>query len=62
MPGRDGTGPVGGQGRGRMGGAKAGIGGECVCPSCGHREPHKRGEPCAEKACPKCNARMVRAT
>lgn len=51
----------GGQGRGRMGGsAKAGVGGTCLCPKCGHREPHEVGVPCAQKACPKCGAAMVR--
>lgn len=64
MPRGDGTGPMGGRGRGRMGGGRpawAGPGGECVCPACGHREVHERGIPCSEKACPKCSARMTRA-
>ena len=52
--------PAGG-GRGRMGGPFAGgPGGECVCPSCGYREKHGVGVPCAEKKCPKCGARMAR--
>jgi len=41
-------------GRGRMGGVSAGPGGECVCPSCGYREPQVRGSPCMDKKCPKC--------
>ncbi|MCE5313764.1 MAG: hypothetical protein ABFD49_00150 [Armatimonadota bacterium] len=63
MPRGDGTGPLGGRGRGRMAGrpATAGPGGECICPICGHREPHERGLPCSEKTCPKCSARMTRA-
>lgn len=55
----DGTGR--GQGPGRKGGgAAAGPGGECVCPSCGHREEHVRAMPCYLKKCPECGARMVR--
>ncbi len=51
----------GGQGRGRMGGpAKAGAGGTCLCPKCGHQVPHEVSVPCARKACPKCGAAMVR--
>jgi predicted Fe-Mo cluster-binding NifX family protein len=51
----------GGQGRGRMGGpAKAGVGGTCLCPKCGHREPHEVGVPCAQKVCPKCGTAMTR--
>lgn len=49
------------RGRGRMGGfAGAGPGGFCVCPACGYREPHERGQPCMQKKCPKCGARMTR--
>jgi len=50
----------GGGGRGRMGGSAAGPGGDCVCPSCGHREPHAVGKPCMQKTCPKCGAKMAR--
>jgi predicted Fe-Mo cluster-binding NifX family protein len=65
---RDGTGPGGGQGqgragqgRGRMGGPLAGGAvGACLCPKCGHREPHERGIPCMQKKCPKCGTAMTR--
>lgn len=73
MPGGDGTGPAGkgpgtgrgqgrGQGRGlgRMGGQGAGIGGNCICPSCGEKVAHQQGVPCSEITCPKCGAGMVR--
>ena len=51
----------GGQGRGRMGGPLAGgAGGACLCPKCGHREPHERGVPCVQKQCPKCGTAMTR--
>lgn len=71
MPRGDGTGPRGpgggqgrgqvGQGRGRVGGPPAGGPvGTCLCPKCGHREPHERGVPCAQKRCPKCDAAMTR--
>ena len=44
-----------------MGGPRAGgPGGYCVCPSCGHREPHVPLEPCNRKACPKCGVMMTR--
>jgi predicted Fe-Mo cluster-binding NifX family protein len=54
---------IGGGGRrgGRMGGPlAAGPGGYCVCPQCGHKEPHEVGIPCVQKQCPKCGAAMVR--
>jgi len=51
----------GGPGRGRMGGPLAGgAGGTCLCPKCGHREPHKIGVPCLQKPCPKCGTAMIR--
>ncbi len=51
----------GGAGLGRMGGPKAaGPSGECVCPKCGHREPHQRGIPCNQRQCPACGAAMAR--
>jgi hypothetical protein len=37
-----------------------GPGGECVCPDCGHRQPHKRGVPCFRQICPKCGSTMAR--
>jgi len=63
MPRGDGTGPQsgGGGGRGRMGGSfKAGSGGQCVCPGCGHTVPHTAGQPCNRVACPKCGTMMTR--
>ncbi|MGD1991665.1 MAG: hypothetical protein PVI59_00595 [Anaerolineae bacterium] len=51
----------GGRGPGRMGGPfAAGPGGSCVCPSCGHREPHVAGKPCYEQKCPECGTQMTR--
>jgi len=56
-----GGGRGGGRGPGRMGGGfAAGPGGDCVCPKCGHREPHTVGQPCYQKKCPKCGAQMTR--
>lgn len=49
-----------GQGPGRMSEMAAGPGGDCVCPACGHREPHVAGQTCTEKQCPKCGVRMIR--
>jgi len=74
MPRGDGTGPTGqgpgtgrgmgrqtGTGRGRMGGPfAAGPGGNCVCPSCGHKATHTAGQPCNQVQCPKCGAAMTR--
>jgi predicted Fe-Mo cluster-binding NifX family protein len=51
-----------GGGRGRMGGpSAAGPGGYCVCPQCGEKAPHTRGQPCNQMACPKCGTPMTRA-
>lgn len=49
-------------GRGMGGGNKSGSGpgGNCVCPSCGHKEPHVAGQRCIDQTCPKCGTRMVR--
>ncbi|HHS98191.1 MAG TPA: hypothetical protein ENK08_09930 [Chloroflexi bacterium] len=56
-----GAGRGGGRGPGRMGGPfAAGPGGYCVCPNCGHREPHVAGQPCYKKKCPECGTQMVR--
>lgn len=53
----------GGHGWGRMGGARAaGAIGLCVCPACGHREPHVRGVPCVQTTCPSCGTAMTRGT
>ena len=62
MPRGNGTGPPqGGRGAGRMGGPfAAGPGGGCVCPKCGHRVPHVRGQPCNEMTCLKCGTTMTR--
>ncbi|MCK9484779.1 MAG: hypothetical protein M0R34_10495 [Candidatus Marinimicrobia bacterium] len=50
-----------GQRFGRMGGeSAAGPSGNCVCPQCGHKEPHQRGIPCFEQKCPQCGAAMAR--
>jgi hypothetical protein len=53
---------AGGQGRGMGGGNKPGSGpaGNCICPKCGHREPHQVGQRCIDRVCPKCGAGMVR--
>ncbi|MBN1644451.1 DUF134 domain-containing protein [Candidatus Woesearchaeota archaeon] len=56
---RRGIGP--GAGRGRMGGFAAGPSGECKCPKCGNRVPHKIGIPCVQRKCPKCGTLMTRA-
>lgn len=61
-----GVGRGAGQGRrgqriGRMGGGSAaGPSGNCICPHCGHKEPHQRGVPCFEQKCPQCGAAMTR--
>ena len=49
-------------GGGRGGGNKPGSGpeGNCVCPSCGHTEPHVAGQRCLDQVCPKCGIKMVR--
>ncbi len=64
MPKGDGMGPPRGPaGRGsRMGGTRpgAGPGGNCVCPSCGEKVPHKQATPCYNISCPKCGAKMAR--
>jgi hypothetical protein len=64
MPKGDGKGPPRTpEGRGaRMDGTRqgAGPGGNCICPQCGEKVAHKRGTPCYEVECLKCNTRMVR--
>lgn len=51
-----------GHGGGRGGGTKpgSGPGGNCVCPKCGHKEPHIVGQRCLDQTCPECGTRMVR--
>lgn len=49
-----------GGGRGGRGGQGFGPGGQCVCPSCGTKVPHKRGTPCNQIKCPKCGTMMTR--
>ncbi|WP_455391799.1 hypothetical protein [[Eubacterium] cellulosolvens] len=56
----------GGGGRSRAravglgGGYGLGPGGECVCPKCNFRAPHRLGVPCIEQHCPECGTRMTR--
>ncbi len=40
--------------------AGKGPDGDCVCPKCGYRVPHKRGVPCSTLACPNCNINLER--
>jgi hypothetical protein len=49
-------------GRGQGGGNKPGSGpaGNCVCPKCGHKEPHVVGQRCIDRTCPKCGTKMIR--
>ena len=75
MPRGDGTGPFGqgpgtgrgrgrdmGQGIGRMGSNRQGIGpsGNCICPGCGTKLLHQVGVPCYSMNCPKCGTKMIR--
>ena len=58
---RGGNGMQGGQGRGRRGRPVAtGVGGTCVCPKCGYREPDERGVLCVRKPCPKCGTVLTK--
>ena len=50
-----------GAGLGRRGrGSSQGVGGNCVCPSCGATVPHERGIPCTDVKCPECGSQMTR--
>jgi len=51
---------VSGGGRNRFGGKGSGPSGDCVCPSCGAKVPHRAGLPCNQIDCPKCNMKMMR--
>jgi len=61
MPNLDGTGP---RGKGPRTGRGVGVRSRplgssvCTCPKCGHEEPHKRGVPCTQAKCPKCQTSM----
>jgi predicted Fe-Mo cluster-binding NifX family protein len=52
------------QGRGgRTPGADPGFvatQGICVCPQCGHQQPHERGIPCMQKKCAQCGTVLTR--
>jgi hypothetical protein len=39
------------------GGNRRGAGGvnTCVCPKCGYSQAHRRGTPCSQVKCPKCD-------
>jgi cation diffusion facilitator family transporter len=37
-----------------------GPGGWCVCPKCGNKYPHRKGVPCSELQCPKCEINLER--
>lgn len=60
--GRNAGGGRGSGGRGQGGGNKPGSGpaGVCVCPSCGHTQPHQVGVPCYNLTCPKCGAKLAK--
>lgn len=32
----------------------------CICPQCGFRQPHQRGNPCMNNPCPDCGTKMRR--
>ncbi len=49
-----------GSGQGDSGLTAGGGAGFCVCPECGHREPHRRGVPCIQRQCPQCGTALTR--
>ena len=52
---------MGGGGRGMGGGRMRGtVDGMCICPKCGHKEEHYRGQPCFERLCPNCKIPLRR--
>jgi len=66
------TGRGGGKGRGRMGGSSGrrwgsgrrggfagGLGGPCICPTCGYTVPHRLRSPCYQQNCPTCGKPMI---
>jgi predicted DNA-binding protein (UPF0251 family) len=40
--------------------AGAGANGHCICVHCNVRQPHQRGKPCRDTACPSCGRPMMR--
>ncbi len=40
---------------------QAGPGGTCVCPACGFRVEHQRGQSCAQTKCPACGQSLIRS-
>jgi len=32
----------------------------CICPECGHEQPHNFGKPCSSEICPGCGHQMIR--
>jgi hypothetical protein len=49
-----------GRGQGAGNGPGSGPGGNCICPKCGHKEPHVAGQRCIDRLCPKCGTKMLR--
>ena len=37
-----------------------GVGGDCFCPKCDKKFPHKQGIPCQDEHCPDCDAKLLR--
>ena len=52
-----------GKGKGKNGKPQGDGGADsCVCPKCGYKVSHKKGEPCNETKCPKCKTALVGKT